>query len=401
MIPALNPLLDPHVRETSHGLEREMSREEALAVLDGPSPQTWLDYSNHASAWHIKGHADLALQHAYRAYELNRTVSTCVNLCVILEFQGRFEEALPYAGAAYACDPSDERAVMLYAESLLRLGFWERGWELYSQGHDRLTHEWFRRFLPEWNPRYPLPGTNLLVLSYGGIGDNLFFFRHLRAFRDAGARLTYVCDPSLVPLIEHQGFRALPNYKGNIPGLLFSDYDCFLSIVSLGKLQAWSAANPYAERYIRVRNWPRWRTRPRIGVCWKAGEYGSQCKTRFLTNDQRDKLLRVLQTRGTLVNLTYKAEPPFSMKPAKISNWLDTARELAKLDLLVTVDTGVAHLAGAMHIPTWVMLPGAAAWQYLLGYTTHPFYPTMRVFRNQGEGINQAVDSVIEALGAR
>jgi hypothetical protein len=397
VIPALNPMKNPRVRETIHGIEEEMTREEALGVLDGPRPDTWLEYSNWASAFHIKGDADAALYHAIQAYQLKKTVSTCVNLTVILEFSGHFEQALVHAREAYECDPDDERAVMLYAESLLRLSYWDLGWELYAKGHDRITHEWFRTLLPEWQPTSPLRGSRILILPYGGIGDNLYFMRYLRHFRDGGARITFVCDPALVPLVQNQGHDSLPNYKGNIPGLRISDYDSFCSVVSLGR----KLGNPSPSKYINIFSWPRIRTKPRIGVCWKAGEYVSQRKTRFLNDEQTIRLLTAASQRGILVNLTYKSEPPMPMRPAKIANWLDTARELAKLDLLITVDTGVAHLAGAMHIPTWVMLPGAAAWQYPIGYTVHPFYQTMRIFRNQGEGINQSVNSIITYLGER
>jgi ADP-heptose:LPS heptosyltransferase len=136
-----------------------------------------------------------------------------------------------------------------------------------------------------------------------------------------------------------------------------------------------------------------------VGFCWHAGEHTAQARTRTLSIDQRERVIRALPYRG--VNLTHGDENRHGqLDSVSMMNWLETARAIRKLDLVVTVDTGVAHLAAAMGRPTWVILPSASAWQYLTGYDYHPFYPTMRLFRNRGEGIDNAVDACISALEA-
>jgi hypothetical protein len=67
-------------------------------------------------------------------------------------------------------------------------------------------------------------------------------------------------------------------------------------------------------------------------------------------------------------------------------------------DLIVTVDTGVAHLAGALGLPTWVILPTFSAWYYMLGSSLHPLYPNMRLFRSYYGGLEPAVEACLKAL---
>jgi ADP-heptose:LPS heptosyltransferase len=109
-------------------------------------------------------------------------------------------------------------------------------------------------------------------------------------------------------------------------------------------------------------------------------------------------IINALPKSHTWVNMVHNT-PHEAIKGIPLNgDWLHTANVMSTLDLLVTVDTGVAHLAGAMGIPTWVILPGAAAWQYPLGHDIHPFYPFMRIFRNEDEGLDNAVQQVVEAL---
>jgi len=401
VIPTLNPFAE-RPRVTRWGEEAEMREVEADEILSGPAPTTWQDLSNRASALYLTGLTDEALAVAFQAHAENRCVPTLVNLAVILETLGVFEAALLYIRDACTIDPADDRAHAMYGESLLRLGRFAEGWPLYAT--QRAAHGWIRPYVREWEgPHQALSGKRLLVIEGGGYGDNIYFLRWLDTLRRWGARIDYICQPSFAPLVRRLGYRAIENWAGNID-LKFRDYDYFTSLLALGwKLGVTLENYRWSGPYIKEKR-PWWRgsvlrARPRIGICWRAGEGRSPRKQRSLNNLQLRHVVEALPLRCRWVNLTHDHPHPDMPNP-DLSTWLDTARAVADLDLLVSVDTGVAHLGGAMDVPTWTVLPGAAAWQYPVGYDTHPLYPSMRVFRNQGEGIDDAVTSLILALKA-
>ena len=114
--------------------------------VDTIGPETEL--SNLASDLYIDGQTELALSTIERALQIGRTVPSLVNMSVILEGLGRFDEALPFSEEAYWLNPSDKRTIGLYAEALLRQGDMVRGWPLYIQSRN-IRHQ-MADFIPEW-----------------------------------------------------------------------------------------------------------------------------------------------------------------------------------------------------------------------------------------------------------
>jgi hypothetical protein len=96
-------------------------------------------------------------------------------------------------------------------------------------------------------------------------------------------------------------------------------------------------------------------------------------------------------SHGRIVNLVPGENPD-------LHDWLDTAQIISSCDLIITVDTGVAHLAGAMGKPVWVLLPGYSAWYYLTDSISIPQYPSMRLFRNKVAGLDHSVSACCKAL---
>jgi hypothetical protein len=336
--------------------------------------------SNRASALYLANVTDDALSLAFEAVAMERTAVTLNNLAVILESHGRFDEALPIARDAYHLAPTDPRLAMLYGEALLRLGELSAGWPLYAAGHER--YPWLAPRVPEWTGE-PLAGKRLLVLAVGGYGDNIYFLRWLHAFR-RDVDVTFLSPPSLAPLVRANiDVRVVENWNGNCD-IDLESFDYHAPLNALPWRLGVDFTSPSRVPYLRVRPWSRFHFRRRIGLCWKAGESKSPLRTRTLSWLQQERLRDVLPRRIDLSHLT--------------GDWLDTARLIASLDLVITVDTGVAHLSGALGIPTWVMLPDAHAWHYPAHLDHHPFYPTLRMFRNRGGGLDNAVDAVLEAL---
>jgi tetratricopeptide (TPR) repeat protein len=398
MIPLLHPLADlaRRYRPSADGIELELTPAEAI---DFPAPtqsSLWWEVNNYATAKYVTGATAEALLLSQRAVSMKRNVPTLVNMALILEVLGRFDEALDCATEAFRIDPADDRASSLLGESLLRLGHYAEGWPLYIR--NRASMDWAKQFLPEWEgPHQSLDGKRILVIEGGGYGDNLYFLRWLDTLRRWHADIHYVCPPSLAPLARRQGFRAIENWRGNAD-IHWNEYDYFCPLLSLaGKLGVTLDNYRWAGPYIRGKR--KWTATRRVGLCWKAGEAKSPRKFRSLGGEQISDIVSALPATHTWVSLTFGEgwTLPHIESPS-LDNWQITADVISRLDLVVSVDTGVAHLAGALGIPCFVILPGASAWLYPLGYYTHPFYPSMRMFRSRGDGLYNAVENVARAL---
>jgi hypothetical protein len=363
--------------------------------VDPVGPET--EFQNISSELYNKGMFEQALPIAEKALQIARTIPTLLNMSIILEGLGRFDEALPCAAEAWHLGPGDKRAAGHYGRALLRVGDLTRGWPLYLQ--DVNLRSQLKDFIPEWKDQL-LAGKRILVIEGEGYGDQFYFMRWMGTLRSCGAKISYVCQPGLAPLIEHMGYHAIENWGGNAD-FKFHDYDYHTSILTLPyklgvTFENWS---PFKDPYI---NFPTRRTindRPlRVGICALAGEGMSPTKCRSMHASQLQSVLNSMDRKHQWVNLNYKHELPKECDNPVIENWLDTAKAIATCDMVVSVDTGVAHLSAAMGVPTWVVLPGNSAWQYPIHRDDHPFYPTMRMFRNYGKGMENAVEAVSDHL---
>jgi hypothetical protein len=395
MIPTLNPFA-PKSTKTKWGEESEMRVVDAADIISAPVTDNWQDLSNRASALYLTGLTEQALEAATRAVEIQRTIGTLVNMSVILETLGRFEEALGYAKDAATLDPEDGRARALYGEALLRMGRLAEGWPLYAE--QRASFDWLKDFgMIEWDGTQDLKDKRLLVIEGGGYGDNIYFLRWLDTIRQQGAAIDYVCQPTFAPLVRHLGYNALENWSGNVD-IRFHEYDYYTGLLALPwklgvTFENYDKVGPYIRVGQLMTNNPM-----RVGICSLAGEGTSPRKQRSMHDSQLQPMLNALSRKHQWVNLIHRHKLPDIVDHLPLDDWLDTAKAIATCDLVVSVDTGVAHLAGAMGVPVWVLLPGASAWQYPLYRRVHPFYPSMRMFRNQAEGLDHAVNFVIAEL---
>lgn len=359
-----------------------------IRTLDTHSPAVWEDYVNLSSAFFVVGETDLALINARRALSIIRTPETLLNLAVILESRGRFYQAFPLSLEASSL--SDSSTVLCHAtDSLLRMGWFEEAWRMgYSHSHADWTE--VRKLLPEWDGHSSLVNTRVLVLPGGGYGDEILFLRWMDRLAYLGAIVTYACPPTLAPLA-----REFSSIHDTISGKTFSDfvnvdfsqYDCFIPIRSLAEHFCPTIDAIPTKPYIRRQSWP---VRDGdIGICTHAGEESFPRRHRSLTAIQRDRIIKSLH--GGFVSLNYEDLSPDS-------DWSHTRDLISTLPLIITVDTGIAHLAGAMGIPAYVLLPGISAAYYGTRGDRSWFYPSHRLFRNHAEGIDNSVAVVCAAL---
>jgi Glycosyltransferase family 9 (heptosyltransferase) len=281
-------------------------------------------------------------------------------------------------------------------------------------------------YLPQWENQ-DLKGARLLVFQWGGYGDQILFIRWFKELRERDVRsITFVCPDKLMPLLEGHPWidHMIPTHEDAQldswieMDVVPSEYDYFTSVVGMARrlfIQPedlrWDGPYIRAPRP-RELGWgsgekgKRGNGKPFVGLCWKAGEVLDPRKHRSMTVAQASRLLAVDSVQW--VNLTYGEPPPispFSLLPFSpaLRDWADTANIVAGLDLVISVDTGVAHLAGAMGKPCWVVLPSFSACWYGVGSRlgdTNWFYPSFRCFRNPAGkcGMDTSVDDVVREL---
>lgn len=234
----------------------------------------------------------------------------------------------------------------------------------------------------------PLEGQTIAVLAEQGLGDLFHFVRYVRRLEAQGAaRVVIEAPASTIRLLQGSGFDAvatgsLPATDWSVPLLslphrLGSDGDTAAELVPyLRTGEAAAACRPFAPRHVP----------PRVGVVFKGNPA-------FLSTALRDLDTAALQMllgtpRVQWVWLQYGEPLPPSNgdrgpieRPDLSGDWLDTARLLESLDAVVSVDTAVAHLAGAMGLPVFVLVPFAPDWRWGLGRESSAWYPTARLVR--------------------
>jgi hypothetical protein len=260
----------------------------------------------------------------------------------------------------------------------------------------------------------PLRGKRIAIYAEQGLGDVIQFIRYARMLQADGAAVFCVIQPQLVPLVEHsfEGVQCLtPQRQFQV--------DYHVALLDLSMRYGTTLENiPASGPYLRVHQDKRdhWRDRivtgesMRVGLAWSGSQTqvnnvnramrlshlspitemeGVQCFS--LQKTDVGALTDVVPTAGSLIDLT-----------ADWHDFTDSAAMLQNLDLVVTVDTAVAHLAGALGIEVWVLLPPNADWRWLLDRDDSPWYPTMRLFRRGfGEARATQVGRVVTALKER
>ena len=254
-------------------------------------------------------------------------------------------------------------------------------------------------------PKYTggsLQGAKILVLHEGGIGDVFMTFRFFKNLRAQEAeKITFAVDRSLHCVLEgHPWVDQLLDGEGD--KILLSDYDCYVSSFSLIPIFApapmripWPG--PYLKGETEVHRIVG--SKMKVGLCWMAGEWDENRKHRSLSQKNLALLLENILIRENVRWFSLQKDWPVppGMEELNLSTWETTAEEIDALDLVISVDTGVMHLAGAIGKPVWTLLSNSC-WRFLREGEACVWYPTMRLFRNREKGYDQAVEKAAEEL---
>lgn len=301
------------------------------------------------------------------------------------------------------------------AENLLLQGEFERGWReyrfRYSLAHTTRLDRKMQK--PRWEGE-AMPGKTLLIYDEQGFGDTFQFLRMAAwAKRQSRARIVLQITPQQASFARRMGAADQIVLRGELP----PHFDSFCEMMSLPmamslKLSDLPGEVPYlsadAERLARWRKRLATLPRPLVALAWAGRPEHFDDANRSVN---LSALAGLAQADVTFVSIQkgpradQAAAPPAGMRVIDLSDEVtdfdDTAAILTLCDLLISVDTSPAHLAGALGRPVWLMLPFVPDWRWLLERTDSPWYPGHRLFRQRARGNwNDIVEEMATALRA-
>lgn len=371
-------------------------------------PQFADAYGNLGLAYYEQGRIDEAVTQFRKSLRLAPGgPETLNNLGVALMQQGRPEEAIKCYQQALQIKPEYVEAHVNLGRALLTRGDFEQGW---------LEHEWRTRLpggtvgrsqKPRWNGA-PLAGRTILLHTEQGLGDTLQFIRFASLAKSGGGTVVVQCQPALrqmlanCPDIDQVVAAAEPT----------PDHDVQAALLSLPALLRTTASDLPAEvpyLYADPALVEQWRTKLapiqgfKVGVAWQGNPnwVGDRFRSvslmhfRALAELPGVRLISLQKGPGAEQLATALNHfPVIDFGPqldVASGPFMDTAAIMQSLDLVVTSDTSIAHLAGALGAAVWVALSYAPDWRWMMDRNDSPWYPTMRLFRQPRPGDSQGV----------
>jgi hypothetical protein len=289
-----------------------------------------------------------------------------------------------------------------YTKSLFKLllGEYEEGWRLYEWRWktEQLKNNLRQFKQPLWLGDQPIAGKTILLHAEQGLGDTIQFVRYVSVVERLGANVVLEVPATLISLV--QTFRGSFNLiaKGDdIP-----PFDLHCPLMSLPHalrttLDTIPADIPYlavdAQRQAQWRERLGTKIKPRIGLVWSGNVKHLNDRNRSIALRTMEPLLRLDFEYHSLQKEIREEDKPFLNEFTQIqshenelNDFSDTAALIAAMDLVITVDTSVAHLAGALGKPVWILLPYSPDFRWLLERGDSPWYPTARLFRQRSIG---------------
>ncbi|ANJ87074.1 hypothetical protein MB84_30985 [Pandoraea oxalativorans] len=318
-------------------------------------------------------------------------------LAMALRAQGKAEAGRDVLAMLARQVPGDLSNRFDLAESLLLLGDFERGWQeyryRYSLEHTQSIERKVQR--PRWNGQ-PIPGQTLLIHDEQGYGDTFQFMRMARWARERSqARVIFEVNPETLSIARRMWGEADIVGRGTLP----VTFDQHCELMSLPMAMGLKLTDlPGDVGYLsadpeRIAHWRARLTdvpRPWVATVWAGRPEHVNDSNRSVSLDQ---LAPLGASGATFLSIqkgpasSQAQTPPEGMKMVSLSDEIrdfeDTAAILHLADLLISVDSSPVHLAGGMGRPVWVLLPFVPDWRWLLGRDDSPWYPGMRLFRQQ------------------
>ncbi|MEX0271461.1 tetratricopeptide repeat protein [Leptolyngbyaceae cyanobacterium UHCC 1019] len=354
------------------------------------------------SALQLQGKSNFSVHFYQQALDLQPDhLDSLIGLSKVLLDQGNLAEALSVINRVLALSPNHaiaryNRALMLIQQGNFQEGFAEYEWRFKTGEFPPCP---FKQ--PVWDGK-PLAGRTLLLHAEQGLGDTLQFIRYAAIATQSGGRVIFTCHRPLIRLLS-----TLPGIEELIPmGLPLPAFDVYAPLLSLPTILGTTLETvPQSVPYIDLpaANWQlpiaatsSNKSSPafKVGIVWAGGNLYKQNYRRSLSLKQFEPIVNVpniafysLQKGIPQIEIAELGwESRLHDLNSHLTDMADTATAIAQLDLVITVDTSVAHLAGALGKPVWLLLSHVADWRWLSDRNDTPWYPTMRLFRQHQPG---------------
>ncbi|WP_242725733.1 tetratricopeptide repeat protein [Microcoleus vaginatus] len=373
-------------------------------TIDPNNPEA---HNNVGAFYHEQGNVKAAISYYRQALKLKPDfVEAINNLGHALVDLGEFQEAFSCHSRALELQPDNATAHLELSLTLLLFGDFQRGFAEY---------EWRWR-TPQVSPRQfkqpvwdgsDLQGKTILLHVEQGFGDSIQFIRYAPILRSRGAKVMVACYPELMRL-----FATVPGIEYlsvSLEGL--PEFDVHAPLMSLPRivgttLETIPANVPYLEPPAECKFALSSDAKLKVGIVWAGSpqrrkDYQRSCSLsdfiQFL--DVPGIAFYSLQKNLSESDRTLLNQHLVPDLSPHLSDFADTASAISQLDLVISVDTAVAHLAGALGKPVWVLLSFAPDWRWLLDREDNPWYPTARLFRQtQPESWQELFEEVQAAL---
>jgi len=365
---------------------------------------------NYLLAWNNLGNALAGQGKFHEAKQIYRLVigqdptipEVHFNLASALAYDNRFAESLRGYEEAIRIRPEYYEARLNRALILLQRGDFEEGWKEYEcrfNVRDPLRlHVPPGLDMPRWEGADPR-GMKVLVRAEQGYGDSFQFGRYLPLLAARGARVVFECPKEISGLFRgFPGVEALAEFGGSLPSC-----DAWVQLLSLPRLLGtrrldeipWSGPYLHADRAIVDSLAPQFgRESFNVGIVWGGNPLHKNDHNRSCPLAE---FLPLFDVPGVRLYSLQKGKPALALSKlppgrspvdlgSRLTDFSVTAAALEHLDLLIAVDTSVAHLAGAMGKPAWLILPFRSDWRWFADREDSPWYPSMRLFRQKSHG---------------
>jgi len=324
----------------------------------------------------------------------------------LAERLGRYHEALPHYRAALALNPNNPEIHFCYALSCLATGNLQEGWQEYKARWQRPKHAprtFVQTFENEWSGEN-LKNKTILLRAEQGFGDTLHFIRYAQLLKRQGAFVIAEVQKPLVPIISLCPYvdqviamnTELPPFDYQIPLMnLPAVFDTTLDSIpnTIPYLYADETLDKKWQKFLKNKLG---NEVLQVGLCWFGDAAHGQ--TKFMPLKELEPLLCMKNVNFySLQKFTGLDQIDQLCPDANLhtfdddfdkadGSFMDSAAFMKHLDLVITADTSVAHLAGGLGIPVWIILPHPAEWRWLMERSESPWYPTARLFRQTAEG---------------
>ena len=337
---------------------------------------------------------------------------------------GRYTDAIQSYNKSIQLNPQNKIAALNLSQLKIKLGMWKEGWKEFEVRNEAVGYmieneRSMKQLYEKYDGSQDLKEKKIILLNDQGFGDLILFYRFFYKLKERGAKITLCAEPDIQELIRAQdkdiSFCTAEDIK---KGLVPSDYYCSPSSL-IHLLDIKNDASLWKEIYIDA---PKKdfdvlsKTKKNIALVHFGGAHAYDFRRSILLSEFCN-----IQSKKANLFLISKLHQPtrnWNGKQVKIDNikspypvvsdlntWFETAQLLKSIDLLITVDTGIAHLACAMGIPTWILLDYSCDYRWGTAGSSSNFYPSVKLFRQKNrknwdevfKQINQEIDFLCSA----